>query len=100
MLIAMAHPSRVLNLDMKAKLCTPKSYYNKYILPIERQCQERLKSTTINNAGHHMVKLEGSRKSHTFLDTRTLHHSNTAFIDQHYPIVTVFPVVCICNVDD
>ena len=27
MLIAMAHPSRVLNLDMKAKLCMPKSYY-------------------------------------------------------------------------
>ena len=26
MLIAMAHPSRVLNLDMKAKLCMPKSY--------------------------------------------------------------------------
>ena len=26
MLAAMTHPSRVLNLDMKAKLCMPKSY--------------------------------------------------------------------------
>ena len=34
MLAAMTHPSRVLNLDMKAKLCVPKSYitiYNIYI---------------------------------------------------------------------
>ena len=34
MLAAMTHPSRVLNLDMKAKLCMPKSYitiYNIYI---------------------------------------------------------------------
>ena len=30
MLAAMTHPSRVLNLDMKAKLCMPKSYIYKY----------------------------------------------------------------------
>ena len=31
MLAAMTHPSRVLNLDMKAKLCMPKSYIYIYI---------------------------------------------------------------------
>ena len=31
MLAAMTHPSRVLNLDMKAKLCMPKSYIYLYI---------------------------------------------------------------------
>ena len=31
MLAAMTHPSRVLNLDMKAKLCMPKSYILSYI---------------------------------------------------------------------
>ena len=31
MLAAMTHPSRVLNLDMKAKLCMPKSYIDIYI---------------------------------------------------------------------
>ena len=31
MLIAMTHPSRVLNLDMKAKLCMPKSYIYIYM---------------------------------------------------------------------
>ena len=31
MLAAMTHPSRVLNLDIKAKLCMPKSYILSYI---------------------------------------------------------------------
>ena len=31
MLAAMTHPSRVLDLDMKAKLCMPKSYIYIYI---------------------------------------------------------------------
>ena len=31
MLVAMTHPSRVLNLDMTAKLCMPKSYIYIYI---------------------------------------------------------------------
>ena len=31
MLAAMTHPSRVLNLDMKAKLCMPKSYICMYV---------------------------------------------------------------------
>ena len=31
MLAAMTHPSRVLNLDMKVKLCMPKSYILSYI---------------------------------------------------------------------
>ena len=36
MLAAMTHPSRVLNLDMKAKLCMPKSYIYIYIREEER----------------------------------------------------------------
>ena len=34
MLAAMTHPSRVLNLDMKAKLCVPKSYITIYNINI------------------------------------------------------------------
>ena len=34
MLAAMAHPSRVLNLDMKAKLCMPKSYIYIYFISL------------------------------------------------------------------
>ena len=36
MLAAMTHPSRVLNLDMKAKLCMPKSYIYIYLYIRER----------------------------------------------------------------
>ena len=50
MLAAMTHPSRVLNLDMKAKLCMPKSYitiYNIYIYIYIREKKYRLRKAQI-----------------------------------------------------
>ena len=40
MLAAMTHPSRVLNLDMKAKLCMPKSYICIYFIYIYIYCYD------------------------------------------------------------
>ena len=46
MLAAMTHPSRVLNLDMKAKLCMPKSYIYIYIVYNSREAKVRFDIST------------------------------------------------------
>ena len=52
MLAAMTHPSRVLNLDMKAKLCMPKSIFawnsTQYVEAEQNKYYEREKGTQLH----------------------------------------------------